>query len=102
MTPGERGAAVRVARYDTERGPALLRNVAKMKVGDLIEVDRTDGTTARFTVREIQQIDKKDFPTNKVYGETDRPGLRLITRGDPVRDGHRTDDIIVFADLAKR
>ncbi|MEU6978810.1 class F sortase [Streptomyces sp. NPDC046371] len=101
VTPGERGAAVLVAHYDTARGPALLRNVAKLGAGSLIEVRRADGTTARFAVREIQQVDKKDFPTNKVYGKTDRPELRLITCGGPVRDGHRTDNIIVFADLVK-
>ncbi|MFI8520323.1 class F sortase [Streptomyces sp. NPDC085481] len=101
VTPGERGAAVLVAHYDTARGPALLRNVAEIKAGDLMEVGRADGSTARFAVREIQQVDKKDFPTNKVYGKTDRPELRLITCGGPVRDGHRTDNIILFADLVK-
>ncbi|MFD7975636.1 class F sortase [Streptomyces sp. NPDC059749] len=101
VTPGERGAAVVVAHYDTARGPALMRDVAKIKAGDLIEVGRADGSTARFAVREIQQVDKKDFPTNKVYGKTDRPELRLITCGGPVRDGHRTDNIIFFADLVK-
>ncbi|KKZ70548.1 peptidase C60 [Streptomyces showdoensis] len=101
VTPGERGAAVLVAHYDTARGPALLRDVARIKTGDPIEVGRADGTTARFAVREIQQVDKKDFPTNKVYGKTDRPELRLITCGGPVRDGHRTDNIILFADLVK-
>lgn len=101
VTPGERGAAVLVAHYDTARGPALLRNVAKVRIGDPIEVGRADGSTARFAVREIQQVDKKDFPTNKVYGKTDRPELRLITCGGPVRDGHRSDNIILFADLVK-
>ncbi|MFC8506021.1 class F sortase [Streptomyces sp. NPDC057411] len=101
VTPGERGAAVLVAHYDTDRGPALLRDVARIKTGALIEVGRADGTTARFSVTEIQQVDKKDFPTNKVYGKTDRPELRLITCGGPVRDGHRTDNIILFAELVK-
>ncbi|MCX2185265.1 class F sortase [Streptomyces sp. SKN60] len=101
VTPGERGAAVLVAHYDTARGPALLRDVAGVRTGDLIEVGRADGSTARFAVREIQQVDKKDFPTNKVYGKTERPELRLITCGGPVRDGHRTDNIILFADLVK-
>ncbi|MFJ3901126.1 class F sortase [Streptomyces sp. NPDC090025] len=101
VTPGERGASVVVAHYDTARGPALMKDVAKVKPGAVIEVGRDDGTTARFEVREIQQVDKKDFPTNKVYGKTDRPELRLITCGGPVRDGHRSDNIILFADLVK-
>ncbi|MFI0982392.1 class F sortase [Streptomyces sp. NPDC021093] len=101
VTPGEKGASILVAHYDTAKGPALLRNVAKMKVGDAIEVSRADGSTAKFRIREVQQVDKKDFPTNKVYGKTERPELRLITCGGPIRDGHRSDNIIFFADLVK-
>ncbi|MEU6985075.1 sortase [Streptomyces sp. NPDC046324] len=52
-----------------------------MRTGDPIEADRADGSTAGFEVRAIQPVDKKDFPTNKVYGKTDRPELWLITCG---------------------
>ncbi|MFE0171683.1 class F sortase [Streptomyces sp. NPDC059002] len=99
VTPGEKGAAVIVAHYDTANGPALMKNVAKVKVGATIEVPRADGSTATFKVREIQQVDKKDFPTNKVYGATDRPELRLLTCGGPIVGGHRSDNIILYADL---
>ncbi|WP_425583977.1 class F sortase [Streptomyces rectiviolaceus] len=100
VTPGEKGAAVLVAHYDTAKGPALMKNVAKVRMGDEIEVPRADGSTATFKVREIEQVDKKNFPTNKVYGATDRPELRLLTCGGPIKDGHRTDNIILYADLA--
>lgn len=100
VTPGEKGAAVLVAHYDTAKGPALMKDVAKVRMGDEIEVPRADGSTATFKVREIEQVDKKDFPTNKVYGATDRPELRLLTCGGPIKDGHRTDNIILYADLA--
>ncbi|MEU5774306.1 class F sortase [Streptomyces venezuelae] len=99
VTPGEKGPAVIVAHYDTANGPALLKNVAKVHVGDTVEVPRADGSTATFKVREIQQVDKKDFPTNKVYGATDRPELRLLTCGGPIVGGHRSDNIILYADL---
>lgn len=100
VTPGQKGAAVVVAHYDTARGPALMKNVAKVRMGDEIEVPRADGSTATFKVREIEQVDKKNFPTHKVYGATDRPELRLLTCGGPIKDGHRTDNIILYADLA--
>lgn len=100
VTPGEKGAAVLVAHYDTAEGPALMKNVAEVRMGDEIEVPRADGSTATFKVREIQQVDKKNFPTHKVYGATDRPELRLLTCGGPIKDGHRTDNIILYADLA--
>ncbi|MGW0531577.1 class F sortase [Streptomyces sp. NPDC003032] len=99
VTPGEKGAAVIVAHYDTARGPALMRNVAKVQVGDTVAVPRADGGTATFEVREIQQVDKKDFPTHKVYGATGRPELRLLTCGGPIVGGHRSDNIILYADL---
>jgi hypothetical protein len=59
----------------------LMRNVGRIRTGDTIEVPRADGSTAAFAVRVIQQVNKKDFPTNKVYGAT--------------------DNIILYADLAQ-
>ncbi|MEU1072409.1 MULTISPECIES: class F sortase [unclassified Streptomyces] len=101
VTPGEKGASVIVAHYDTAEGPALLRDVKKMHVGDVIRIGRADRSTAVFTIRETQQVDKTDFPTNKVYGKTDRPELRLITCGGPIKNGHRSANIIFYADLVK-
>ncbi|MEV7193327.1 sortase [Streptomyces sp. NPDC093510] len=88
-----------VAHYDTVNGRALMKDVAKAGVGDTVEVPRADGGTATFVVREIQQVDKKDFPTNKVYGATGRPELRLLTCGGPLVGGHRSDSIILCAAL---
>ncbi|MDG4865685.1 class F sortase [Streptomyces sp. T-3] len=100
-TPGEKGASVLVAHYDTAKGPALMKNIKNVKVGDEIEVPRADGSTAKFKIREVQQVNKKDFPTNKVYGETNRAELRLLTCGGGLEGGHRTDNIILYADLVK-
>ncbi|SDJ78260.1 class F sortase [Streptomyces indicus] len=100
-TPGEKGASVLVAHYDTAKGPALMKNVKDIKIGDAVEVKRADGTTAHFKVREIEQVNKKDFPTNKVYGETNRAELRILTCGGGLKDGHRTDNIILYADLVQ-
>ncbi|MFI6000889.1 class F sortase [Streptomyces sp. NPDC051366] len=99
VTPGETGPAVLIGHFDTARGPAVLRNVSKIRTGDEITVSRADGTTADFRVRELEQVDKKSFPTAKVYGNTARPELRLITCGGEITDGHRPDNIIVYADL---
>ncbi|MYW62589.1 class F sortase [Streptomyces sp. SID8379] len=99
VTPGQRGVAVIVAHYDTKNGPALMKNVARIKIGDKIAVPRADGRTATFRVREIQQVAKENFPTRKVYGATGGPQLRLITCGGPIVDGHRADNIILYADL---
>lgn len=98
-TPGERGAAVIVAHYDTAEGPALMKNIKNVKIGDLIEIGRADGSTAKFKIREIEQVNKKNFPTQKVYGKSTHPELRLLTCGGGIKGGHRTDNIILYADL---
>lgn len=99
VTPGEKGVSVLVAHFDTRHGPALMKDVKKIKPGDLIEVPREDGKTAKFKIREIEDVNKKDFPTGKVYGDTQRPELRLLTCGGEIKDGHRTNNIIFYADL---
>ncbi|MEU5218736.1 class F sortase [Streptomyces sp. NPDC020807] len=99
VTPGETGPAILIGHFDTERGPAVLRNVSKVRVGDEVTVTRADGRTAVFRVRELEQVDKKTFPTAKVYGDTTRPELRIITCGGELVDGHRPDNIILYADL---
>ncbi|MFF2195360.1 sortase domain-bontaining protein [Streptomyces sp. NPDC058157] len=98
-SPGEKGAAVLVAHFDTKHGPALMEHVAKIGLGDLIEVPREDGRTAKFKIREIEDVAKKDFPTAKVYTDTPRPELRLLTCGGEIENGHRTNNVIFYADL---
>ncbi|MFE5795866.1 class F sortase [Streptomyces sp. NPDC056503] len=99
VTPGETGPAVLIGHFDTERGPAVLKDVSKVKVGDELTVTRADGTVAVFRIRELEQVDKDAFPTEKVYGDTRRPELRLITCGGELVDGHRPDNIVLYADL---
>ncbi|MCF4138169.1 class F sortase [Streptomyces sp. Tue 6430] len=99
VTPGETGPAVLVGHFDTAEGPAVMKNVSRVEAGDTISVSRADGTTADFRVREIEQVSKKTFPTEKVYGNTERPELRLITCGGDLTEGHRPDNIILYADL---
>ncbi|MGW4276619.1 class F sortase [Streptomyces seoulensis] len=99
VTPGETGPAVLVGHYDTVNGPAVMRNVARIKPGARVDVTREDGTHAVFTVTALEQVDKHAFPTRKVYGSTSTPQLRLITCGGAITAGHRPDNIIVYATL---
>ncbi|MEU7016933.1 class F sortase [Streptomyces sp. NPDC046385] len=102
VTPGETGPAVLIGHFDTAEGPAVLKDVARIRVGDRVTVTRADGTDAVFRVRELEQVGKNAFPTRKVYGDTRRPELRLITCGGELVDGHRPDNIVVYADLVTR
>ncbi|MFD9083065.1 class F sortase [Streptomyces erythrochromogenes] len=102
VTPGETGPAVLIGHFDTARGPAVLKDVSRVRTGEEITVSRADGTTAVFRVRELEQVGKDRFPTAKVYGDTTRPELRVITCGGEITDGHRPDNIILYADLVGR
>ncbi|MFF2541513.1 class F sortase [Kitasatospora sp. NPDC058063] len=100
-TPGENGPAVLIGHYDTAHGPAVFKQLPKLRPGELIRIRRADGSTVDFKVRTLLQAAKDHFPTEQVYGDTPAPALRLITCGGRIgSDGHWTDNIIVLADLA--
>ena len=72
-----------------------------MRPGDEISVTREDGTVAIFTVDAVEQYPKADFPTEKVYGNTDHAAVRLITCGGVFDSsaGSHLDNIVVYASL---
>ncbi len=78
-TPGELGPAVVLGHVDSYKGPGVFIYLGQLTPGDYIYVDRADGTTATFRVTELERYDRDAFPTEKVYGNIDHAGLRLIT-----------------------
>jgi sortase (surface protein transpeptidase) len=100
-TPGELGPAIILGHVDSSRGPSVFWRLAELVPGDVVKVRRVDGTVAVFTVDGSEQVAKRAFPTERVYGNTDRPALRLITCGGPYdRRTHRhRDNVIVYATL---
>lgn len=99
-TPGELGPAVIAGHVDT-RGPGVFYRLHRMRPGDLVKITRADGSKPVFRVKRVGQYPKHQFPTGLVYGDIDRPGLRLITCGGSFnsQSGHYDDNIVVFADL---
>ncbi|GAB7104774.1 class F sortase [Streptomyces phaeofaciens JCM 4814] len=99
-TPGQRGPSVLLGHVTVgEYGDGVFRHLDRLRRGDAILARLENGTTARFAVTEVRTVDKTDFPTRDVYGNVDRPELRLITCGGPrAGDGYR-DNVIVFAAL---
>lgn len=100
-TPGEVGPAIIVGhvRYDT---PGVFERLTDLRRGDRVNVSRRDGSTARFRVVKVQHFAKSAFPTRKVYGNIDHPGLRLITCGGLDASTNKFDEnVVVFADLAQ-
>ncbi|GAA0386347.1 hypothetical protein Acor_26170 [Acrocarpospora corrugata] len=100
--PGQPGPAVILGHVTTKQGPAVFHRLREVKRGSKIQIVRTDGAVAEFTVDGVEQVSKNTFPTNRVYGRLDTAGLRLITCGGVYnrRTGHYTDNIIVYATLS--
>ncbi|GAA1250945.1 class F sortase [Janibacter melonis] len=100
-TPGELGPSVLAAHVTWDKKPAVFFDLGAMKKGQKIEVDRKDGTTAIFSVEDVGQYPKSDFPTDDVYGTVDHAALRLITCGGffDGETGHHVDNVVVYAKL---
>ena len=98
-TPGEIGPAIIVGhvRYVT---PGVFARLSDLRNGDRIDVRRRDGSEAQFRVTRLAHFAKSAFPTSRVYGNIDHPGLRLITCGGLDADTNKFDEnVVVFADL---
>lgn len=101
-TPGELGPSVLAGHVDSFRGPGVFFRLRELAPGDTVEVDRADGTTAIFVVERVEQHPKDAFPTQRVYGDLDHAGLRLITCGGTFdrSSRHYRSNVVVYASLA--
>jgi hypothetical protein len=100
--PGEPGRAVIAGHVDTEVGPDVFYGLGDAQRGQRIRVGLEDGTTLTFQVTAVEQFSRGAFPTQRVYGKTDKRELRLITCGGDFDRavGHYQDNLVVFAKLA--
>ncbi|MDT0381204.1 class F sortase [Streptomyces sp. DSM 42041] len=80
-TPGERGTAVVVGHVDNASGPAVFFRLGAVQRGSEVRVARKDGRTAVFTVYAVELHRKEAFPGDRVYRDTGRAELRVITCG---------------------
>lgn len=75
--PGETGAALLVGR------PSAFPAPAGIKPGERVEIQRSDGSVARFAVEDVRVFDRAHFdaPTAYAAHERGRAELRLIADG---------------------
>ncbi|MFE9919462.1 class F sortase [Micromonospora sp. NPDC005553] len=102
-SPGETGNAVIVGHVDSAvLGPAVFFDLGALTPGDTVTVRRADGVPATFTVDSVKSYPKTAFPTELVYGPSDRPSLRVVTCGGQFDQAAKSypDNIVVFATLA--
>ncbi|WP_055493448.1 class F sortase [Streptomyces sp. TP-A0356] len=100
-TPGQVGPSVILGHATVGAyGDGVFRHLARLHRGDRIVARLENGTAAVFAVRAVRTVAKANFPVDDVYGDVNRPELRLITCGGP-RTGHGyLDNVIVFAALS--
>lgn len=98
-TPGEIGPTIIVAHVDMNGKFGVFYNLKKMKAGDLIRVARSDKRIVTYKVSATSTFLKAKFPTEKIYGNIDHAGLRLITCGGKFnrKTGHYESNVVVFA-----
>ncbi|MFE5816104.1 class F sortase [Streptomyces sp. NPDC056479] len=100
-TPGQVGPSVILGHVTVGAyGDGVFRRLGELRKGDRIVARREDGTSAEFAVSSVRTVAKADFPAEEVYGNVNRPELRLITCGGPREGEEYRDNVIVFARLS--
>lgn len=103
-TPGEMGPSILLG-YADARDPAqrpVFGTLARLRRGDVIQVNRADGVAAVFRISRVGRYPVTRFPTDEVYGKTNYAALRLITVALPgTTPAPSARNIVVYANLVK-
>lgn len=100
--PGDVGPAIILGHVDGHGQRGIFYRLKDLKPGSDVVIEAQDGTLFTFEVYEVSKFPKKKFPTDRVYGNTIDPELRLITCGGAfgnAQPGHYDDNIVAFAKL---
>ena len=95
------GPTVIVGHVDSTEGPAVFFRLRELEAGDEIEVIDDHDNVQTFVVVESETYDKNAFPTERVYGNTEGPTLRLITCGGDFDQSARSyrSNVVVYAEV---
>lgn len=100
--PGAPGPAVILGHVDGQHRQGIFARLKELSAGDRVNIKLTNGRQVSFVVTAREEVPKAAFPTDKVYGDTNGPELRLITCGgtfDHAAHSYR-GNIIVYAKAA--
>ncbi|HEY3466928.1 MAG TPA: class F sortase [Amycolatopsis sp.] len=100
--PGDVGPAIVLGHVDGDKKPGIFYKLKDLVPGDEVDIDRSDGRKLKFVVDRVTQVPKDTFPREAVYGNSDKPELRLITCGGAFDHAEHSyqDNIVVYANLA--
>ncbi|GAP50164.1 class F sortase [Streptomyces azureus] len=100
-TPGQTGPSVILGHVTVGTyGDGVFRHLTRLRRGDRIVARLENGTAAEFAVTAVRTVPRTRFPVDDVYGNVDRPELRLITCGGARTGDGYADNVIVFAALS--
>lgn len=100
-TPGSTGPSVILGHVTVgPYGDGVFRHLDRLRRGERIVARLENGTAAWFAVTAVRTVPKNAFPADDVYGNVDRPELRLITCGGARTGDGYADNVIVFAALS--
>ncbi|WP_086563429.1 class F sortase [Streptomyces africanus] len=100
-TPGQTGPSVILGHVTVGKyGDGVFRRLAELHRGDRIVARLENGAAAEFAVTAVRTVPRTRFPADDVYGNVDRPELRLITCGGARTGDGYADNVIVFAALS--
>ena len=98
--PGMTGNSILDGHVDTMAGPAVFYGLGALSKGDTVRVTRADKLTAVYSIDGIEVYAKADFPSDRVYGATKDPELRLITCGGGyTKQSGYLGNVVVYAHL---
>lgn len=96
--PGASGPAVVVAHVHGPAGDDVFADLDHLAPGDVVVIRRARGRSV-FVVDSVIQVAKERLPYRRIWKDSRRPLLRLITcAGTPSGSGY-PDNTIVFAHL---
>jgi len=101
-TPGTIGSSVFAGHVDNAFGlGGIFKDLENIKIGEEIDVENVDGDTYTYIVDEIETTNWMEAPTTKIFGETQKEKLVLITCGGDWDNEWNTynDRLIVYAKL---
>lgn len=102
-TPGQLGPSILLGYAVASPGERpVFGRLDRLRRGNVIQVNRADGTAAIFRVSRVGRYPVTRFPTDEVYSNTDYAALRLITVRLPgSTPAPRDRNIVVYANLVK-
>jgi hypothetical protein len=99
--PGQKGPAVILGHINGGGKEGIFFRLHEVVAGDIVIIDRADGSELTFSVTDTAEVPKNKFPTEQVYGDLPYPGIRLISCGGDLNEDQHTyaDNIIVLGRL---